>query len=97
MIQQWNCKLLLSRATQLFQRAARVMAEVLSRGPNVRLIHGSPLCMVIGILGMCVPGIKCWRMLAVMAKRCVAGCLLLLLVYPLGGVGSSSDGGGKCN
>lgn len=36
-------------------------------------------------------------MLAVMAKRCVAGRLPLLLVYPPGGVGSPSDGGGKCD
>ena len=96
MIQQWNCKLPLLRAAQLSQRTVRVMAEASSRGPNVRSMHGSPLCIVIGIFGMGLPGVECCRIFAVMVYRCVAGRLPLLLMYPLGGGGSPCGGGGKC-
>ena len=49
------------------------MVEEKSRGPSVRSIYGSPLYMVIRILGSCLYGIECWRMFALMAKDVCCG------------------------
>ena len=75
---------------------ARVMAEVSSWGPNVRSMHSSPLCIVIGIFGMCSPGVDCCKNFDVMVERCVVGHLPLLLMYTQGEGGSPSGSGGKC-
>ena len=80
MIQQLNCRLPLLSAAQLPHRTARFTADKSSSGPRVRLIYGSPLCMVIGILEIWVSDVFYRKICAAVACRHVTRYLPLLFV-----------------